>query len=91
LSAAPAHLKNPGRLAAQLGCQQLLIPMWACLVKDALAQHAIQQESAEGRLPPLLESLRTQGDAWTTAAESYRQEFGIAPCLAELVKCFFKS
>ena len=88
LSQVPPHLKKTGRLAAQMGCHQLLVPMWACLVKDALAQHA--GLAGEAGRKSLLESVQTEGPAWKAAAEKYREQFGIAPCLAELVKVRFQ-
>ncbi len=88
LSQVPPHLKKPGRLAALMGCHQLMVPMWACLVKDALAQHAIMDDTADGQ--SLLDSVQREGPAWKAAAENYRREFGVAPCLAELVKAYFE-
>ena len=88
LSQVPPHMKKPGRLAAQMGCHQLLVPMWALLVKDALAVHASLAGAAGTK--SLLESAQTDGPAWKAAAENYRERFGIAPCLAELVKARFQ-
>ena len=84
LSQVPAHLQHPGRLAAQLGCDQLCVTQWACLAKDALATYASLDNVAEGK--SMVESVQQDGPRWNAAAEAYQVKWGVAPCLAELVK-----
>lgn len=81
----PSTLRNPGRLGSQLCCSPILVPMWSCLAKEAVALSATLQPGAAG----LDELVNAAPQSWKDAAIAYQSKTGVNPCLAELVKFHF--
>jgi hypothetical protein len=72
MDAVPPALRVPGRLGSQMRCSPILVPMWSCLAKEAVALSATLQPGAAG----LDELVNAAPQSWKDAAMHTRARLG---------------